>query len=535
MARAKRTAPAQSLDKVAVIYARFSSHNQREESIEQQVAEATLWASQHGYQIARVYEDHAISGRSDKRPDFQRMLRDAERGQFGVVIAYKSNRIARNMLHALQYEAKLEAFGVKTFYVKEEFGDTAAGRFALRTMMNVNQFYSENLAEDVKRGMMQNAQECKVNGMVAYGYKRGADGRYEVNETEAEVVRYIYSSTLAGKTFAEMARELNERGIKTRRGNEWKKGSFYALCHNENYIGVYSYNGVVVEGGVPAIIDRKEWQAVQEYLAWKEKALAHKTSADYLLTGKLICGECGNYMIGVSGNGKGGKYFYYTCSTRHAKGGCSKSNARKEHVERSVVELVQDVVLNDDSIAWIAKHAHKAFRDATTDTEIERLTAELKEVEAGIGNILKAVEAGMYSQSLNERMQTLEVEKETLQKALALAEVARVTPPEPDRIIFFLEQLRDGNAADPEYQKLIIDTFVRSVTLWDDHIEVDCYYTGEDRAKGALKHKGTRAARVRKDPKGVHHFLPIRTRHGDEAALSLTQTCVVVLAPFVRR
>ena len=80
MARVKKTAPAQSLDKVAVIYARFSSHNQREESIEQQVAEATLWASQHGYQIARVYEDHAISGRSDKRPDFQRMLRDAERG-----------------------------------------------------------------------------------------------------------------------------------------------------------------------------------------------------------------------------------------------------------------------------------------------------------------------------------------------------------------------------------------------------------------------------------------------------------------------
>lgn len=535
MARVKKTAPTQSLDKVAVIYARFSSHNQREESIEQQVAEATLWAAQHDYQIARVYEDHAISGRSDKRPDFQRMLRDAERGQFGVVIAYKSNRIARNMLHALQYEAKLEAFGVKTFYVKEEFGDTAAGRFALRTMMNVNQFYSENLAEDVKRGMMQNAQECKVNGMVAYGYKRGADGRFEVNETEAEVVRYIYSSTLAGKTFAEMARELNERGIKTRRGNEWKKGSFYAICHNENYIGVYSYNGVVVEGGVPAIIDRKEWAAVQEYLSWKEKALAHKTSADYLLTGKLICGECGNYMVGVSGTGRGGKYFYYKCSTRHAKGECSKSNARKEHVERSVVELVQDVILNDDSIAWIAKHAHKAFRDATTDTEVERLTAELNEVEAGISNILKAVEAGMVSQSLNERMRALEDEKETLQRALALAEVARVTPPEPDRIIFFLEQMRDGNAADPDYQKLIIDTFVRSVTLWDDRIEVDCYYTGEDRAKGALKHKGTRTAQVRKAPKGVHHFLPIRTRHGDEAALSLTQTCVVVLAPFVRR
>ena len=521
------------LSKQAVIYARYSDHSQREESIEQQVEECEAYAAVNGYNVVHVYADKAISGRSDKRPQFQRMMRDAERRTFGVVLSYKSNRISRNMLQALQYEARLDALGVQTLYVKEEFGNTAAGRFALRTMMNVNQFYSENLAEDVKRGMMDNANECKVNGMIAFGYQRGADGRFTINEREAAVVRYIFASVLQGQTFAEIARTLNAKGIKTRRGNAWGAGSFHRMLRNENYIGTYSYNGVVVEGGVPAIVDKELFWQVQECMTDRERSLKHKNEvAEYLLTGKLICGECGNYMVGVSGTGRhGGKYFYYKCSTRHAKGDCGKTNVRKDHIERSVVELVQDAVFNDDSIEWIAANAHKAFVDASADTEIKLLTDELAECDKAISNILKAVEQGMYSPALNARMQTLEAEADTLRKSLAVAKANRANPPEPERIIFFLQQLRDGNAADPGYQKLIIDTFVRSVTLWDDHIEVDCYYTDGARSCGPVKRK---SSGVRKAVKGVHHLQTIRTRHGDEAALSLTQTCIVVLAPFVR-
>ena len=146
-----------------VIYARYSSHNQKEESIEQQVEECMAFAALNHIKIIQVYSDKALSGKTDKRPQFQKMMRDAEKRQFAVVIAYKSNRIARNMLQALNYEDRLSKYGIETLYAKEEFGNTAAGRFALRNMMNVNQFYSENMAEDVMRGMMDNAKKCMVN------------------------------------------------------------------------------------------------------------------------------------------------------------------------------------------------------------------------------------------------------------------------------------------------------------------------------------------------------------------------------------
>ena len=140
----------------AVIYARYSSNNQREASIEQQVAECKKFAERNNLPVVGVYQDAAISGRTDDRPDFQRMMRDAKKEQFDYIIAWKSNRIGRNMTQALTNMAKLAEYGVECLYVEEDFDNTASGRFALRNMMNVNQFYSENLAEDVRRGMMDN-------------------------------------------------------------------------------------------------------------------------------------------------------------------------------------------------------------------------------------------------------------------------------------------------------------------------------------------------------------------------------------------
>ena len=177
-----------SVSLTAVIYARYSSHNQREESIEQQVSECMEFAQANNLKVVDVYSDSAISGKTDKRAAFQRMLRDAEKGKFQVVVAYKSNRIARNMFNAMQYEVRLDELGIKTLYCKEEFGDTAAGRFALRTMMNVNQFYSENLSEDIMRAMTDNAENLKINGRIPFGYRKGQDSRHEIDPDQSEDV-----------------------------------------------------------------------------------------------------------------------------------------------------------------------------------------------------------------------------------------------------------------------------------------------------------------------------------------------------------
>ena len=155
-----------------VIYARYSSHAQRDCSIEQQVEQCTAHAKRLGIEIKQIYSDRAVSGKTDQRPAFQKMLKDAEKGGFRYVIAWKSNRIGRNMLQAMVNEERLSEMGVRCLYVEEDFDDNAAGRFALRNMMNVNQFYIENMAEDIRRGR----RDCQ--GDLPEGADRGSSDRH---------------------------------------------------------------------------------------------------------------------------------------------------------------------------------------------------------------------------------------------------------------------------------------------------------------------------------------------------------------------
>ena len=150
------------VEEPGVLYGRYSSHNQKDISVEQQFEKGYGLAGEYGIRIVETYADRAVSGRTDKRKDFQRMMADAAKGKFRYVIAWQSNRMGRNMLEALVNEAKLQELGVRVLYVEEDFDDTAAGRFAARSMMNVNQFYSENMAEDIKRGLYDNASNCMV-------------------------------------------------------------------------------------------------------------------------------------------------------------------------------------------------------------------------------------------------------------------------------------------------------------------------------------------------------------------------------------
>ena len=481
---AKRGQAANREKITAVIYARYSSHNQREESIEQQVEECMLFAKANGVKVIDVYSDKAISGRTDRRNNFQRMMRDAEKGKFQVVIAYKSNRIARNMLNALQYEAKLDTYGVKTLYAKEEFGDTAAGRFALRTMMNVNQFYSENMSEDIRRGMRDNAENCKVNGVLPLGYVRGKDGQYEICESEAEIVRDIFDKVLNGVPLTEIANELNARGIKTKRGNLWNKGSFHRLLVNENYIGVYKHSGVVVKDGIPAIIDKEVFDSMQIYLTTKKNPKGrHRENCDYLLTGKLHCGYCGAYMAGTSGTSKSGElHYYYSCQTRRTEHTCNKENVKRDYIERKIAELTKEIVLADDVIEWIAENAVSFQLQARRTSDIALLENELADSKKAQKNVMAAIEQGIITTTTKDRLLELEATISDLERRISVQK-AMSEPIEKDRIVFSLEKFRDGDIDSKEYQKQLIDTFVKSVYLWDDKIRIDYYYAGKNNSR----------------------------------------------------
>lgn len=468
---------------IGVIYARYSSHNQKEESIEQQVEECMAFAAQNGIKIIHIYADKAISGRTDKRPQFQHLMRDAEKRSFSVVVAYKSNRIARDMLNALKYEDRLSKYGIATLYAKEEFGNTAAGRFALRTMMNVNQFYSENMSEDIKRGMQDNAENCKVNGALPLGYVKGADGRYAIEQKEAEIVRDIYDKVLDGVSFADIAADLNLRGIRTKHGNQWNKCSFHRMLTNDVYIGVYRHSGVVKEGGVPPILKREVFVAMQKYLETKKNPRGrHRENSDYLLTGKLRCGHCDSFMVGVSGTSKtGDKHYYYTCNSRRTGNGCKKENVRKDYIEYAVASLTQKIVFKPEIIDWIATQAVELVKEASGRDEINAMEAELAENRKAAKNIISAIEQGIFTASTKDRLLELEADIATLEQSIRDATaISEGKLLEKERVVFFLTNLKDGNLRSKTYQKRLIDTFVRAVYLWDDYIGIDYYYAGKD-------------------------------------------------------
>lgn len=474
-----------------VIYARYSSHNQREESIEQQIEECTAFARANNITIVEIYADKAISGKTDKRPQFQKMMRDAEKKSFEVVVAYKSNRIARNMFNALAYEDKLGKLGIETLYAKEEFGNTAAGRFALRTMMNVNQFYSENMAEDIRRGLMDNAQQCKVNGAIKYGYKKGEDGKYAINEEEATVVREIFRRTFAGDSAATIAADFNARGIRTRKGKDWTRSSFQTLLMNNCYCGTYKHSGVVIENGIPPIISKEEWLKMQDYLNNRPATVSARNgekAADYILTGNLFCGHCGEPMTGMSGHGRNGVKYYYRCNKSKIHR-CDKKSIRKEVIEELVVNYTLEYVLTDETIKWIAENSMQVFKNDEKKQELASLKERQSENKKALNNLMRALERGIFSDTVNDRLKELEEEKKDLEKLVAKLEDSLNIDISEEKIVFALQQLRNGVLTSREYQKRLIKTFIDRIDLYDDTLRITYYYgdkTSKTIEKGAF-------------------------------------------------
>ena len=460
--------------KQAVIYARYSSHSQKEESIEQQIEECTKYAETNGFEIVEIYSDKAITGKRETRAAYQRMLRDAEKRKFTAIIAYKSNRVARNMLNALQLEDRMAAYGVTILYAREEFGDNPTGRFALRMMMNVNQFYSENMAEDITRGMRDNAKSCKVNnGILPLGYCKGEDGKYAIVPPEAEIVVEIFTKFLADVPLIDIANELNARGVTTKTKGRWNKNSFSKMLSNERYIGVYIWSDVRIENGIPKIIEKEMFDAVQVKLGNKKNPRGrHREAGDYMLTGKLFCGKCGSVMTGMSGtSGTGAKHYYYACQRSRADGTCGKKAVRREVVELQVAEIVQDYIMRDETIEWIADACMEFQKSTFESQQLATLHQQLGDVELAIKNIVDAITKGIYTDSTKDRLLELEAEKKSVEREIR-DQTCSLQPFERGQVIFYLEKFRNGDVTSKLYQKQLFDQFVSAVYLYDDELRI---------------------------------------------------------------
>ena len=467
----------------AVIYARYSSHAQRDVSIEQQIRACEKFAERNGLRVVQVYDDRALTGTSDKRPGFQQMIADAKKSDWSYVIVYTLDRFARDRYDSAVYKRQLKNCGVKVLSAMENISDDPSGILMESLLEGLAEYYSIELSRKVQRGHEDNAQKCMVNGALPLGYVKGKDSRYAINEAEAEIVREIFRRVLEREKLADIISDLNRRGITTKKGKQWNRSSFNRLLSNERYTGVYIYRDIRKLGGSPQIIPQDLFDAVQGILHLKPNARRDPTGATpqkrrresgmYLLTGKLFCGHCKSPMIGVSGTSHTAvPHFYYTCKGRRADhSSCSKKNMRRDTIECFIATALRDTMLTDKAISALADAAVAYQSQFVNNNELESLRNRLSDVNRSLSNLMSAIEAGIFSTTTQGRLTELEAQKRELTHLIAAAEAQADERLSREEIIATLELFQHGDVSDKNYQEALIDTFLVAAYVYDDHIK----------------------------------------------------------------
>ena len=303
----------------AALYARVSSDRQDVDlSVSAQMRALKDYAKANGYSVAREYVDEAESGRVADRPQFREMIEEGGKPQapFDVILVWKFSRFTRKREHAVAFKSMLRRKGIRVVSITEHADDSPTGKLMEAIIESVDEFYSENLAEDVVRGMREAASRgFFLASNAPFGYKRVkvSDGvkerpTLEVDPATAPVVREIFEKSLRGSGLKEICKELNDRGI-TNRGKRWYKGTLHYVLRNEAYTGtaVWGHTSkgektqdpVRVEGAWPALISRELFDEVQQAMRDRAPKVRRpaRVGSRFLLSGLLKCGVCGRYII----------------------------------------------------------------------------------------------------------------------------------------------------------------------------------------------------------------------------------------------
>ena len=456
--------------KKAVIYARYSSHSQRDESIDAQLRECHDYASKNDYVVIEEYCDKALTGKTDARAAFQKMIKDAKNNKFNYVLVYKLDRFARNRYDSAMYKNILKKHNVKVISIMENISDSPEGIILESVLEGMAEYYSANLSQNIKRGMTENALQCKYNGSgVPLGYTITPDKHFAIDDMGAKIVTEIFNMYAGGKNTSEIIAYCNGKGYKTSKGQVFNKNSIGRILTNEKYIGTYRHGDIVIENGIPAIIDKELFEKVQKMYKKNYKSRARgKANVDYLLTGKIFCGHCGEHIYGISGTGKSGKkHYYYVCSSRRETKNCNKENENKDWLEDIVIKTTIENVLTDENIELIATKAMELINAENEDTsELKYYENELKETQKQIKNIVDMIANGVANKSIADRLTELEnYEKDVITNL----EYIRMKKPTltKEQIIFWLESFRYGDVNDIEYKKRIVNALVHSIYVYD--------------------------------------------------------------------
>ncbi len=430
----------------AALYARVSSDRQDVDlSIAAQMRALRDYAEKNGYVVAREYIDEAESGRIADRPQFRRMLDEASKpnAPFKEILVWKFSRFTRKREHAVAFKSMLRKRGIKVVSITEHADDTPTGKLMEAIIESVDEFYSENLAQEVMRGMREAASRgFWVSSRVPYGYRKimvqdGAKKRPKLEPVEGEesLVRRMFRMAEVGKSVLDIVKTLNGDGIPSPRGKRWSKTAVYTILRNETYTGALVWGAaakdkappVRVEDAFPAIVSRETYNRVATLLESRAPAKVNprRVASTYLLSGLLMCEACSRALTGQES--KSGQFAYYVCNSlmKRGQGECDSPRLNARRFERLVIDQIRENILTESNIRDLVKLVDEQMDGLAAEQRqrLEAIDEGQVQVRRWLDRLYRAIETTDLEPS--DIAPRIREHRESLEKLQVAAEEAR--------------------------------------------------------------------------------------------------------------
>ena len=476
-----------SIMKTAVIYARYSSERQTEQSIEGQLRICNDYAKRNDIVIVGTYIDRAMSGTNDNRADFQRMLKDSNKKNWNMVLVYKFDRFSRNKFEMAMHKKTLKDNGIKLVSACENIPEGPEGIILESLLEGMAEYYSAELSQKVLRGLNESYIKGQfTGGYIQYGYYV-KDKKVYIDENEAPIVKEIFTRFASGETGKSIGDNLVARGIRTKDNYYVNEKKVYKIIGDSKYTGKVVHNGKTYTNIYPQIIDDETWQKVQ-YIrdGNKHKIGAKKQKFNFLLSGKLICGDCGSFLVGESGTSKTGEiHKYYTCLTRRRrKQPCKLKSISKTWLENEVFTKTWELLNDFNNMEEIVDRIYNLHQQNTQESEvIKALEKKKNDATKASSNLISALEQGFLTEQTKSRLKELENEIAQLDFDIDQAKQRNYSNLTKEDIRNYLQKAILGDINDFETRKLIARKFIRQVIIYNDKIIITYNITDKDLPK----------------------------------------------------
>ncbi len=399
----------------AALYARVSSDKQDVDlSVSAQLRALKDYANAHGYSVAREFVDEAESGRIADRPQFRKMIEEASRHEapFNVILVWKFSRFTRKREHAVAFKSMLRRKGIRVVSITEHADDTPTGKLMEAIIESVDEFYSENLAQEVVRGMREAASRgFWITPSAPYGYRKVhvQDGakkrpRLEIEPGTSVVVQRMFRMAESGKSILDITKEFNSEGIASPGGKRWSKTVVHKMLTNEAYKGTLVWGTLAkdkappvrVEDAFPGIVSKSQFERVSELLRSRAPSRAHprRVASSYLLSGLVSCKSCGRALTGQ--DAKSGRFSYYVCQSalKHGKGACKTPRLNARRFERLVVGKIRSTILTESNIRELVRLVDEEMDGVAREQrrKLESIEGELADVRRWLDRLYRAIE-----------------------------------------------------------------------------------------------------------------------------------------------